>query len=86
MCTKFDKEEIDRISDIFAETVIKKLKEYHQVTLLMDVDTLAAYLNVPKSWVYERTRHKGNGSIPRIKVGKYTRFNIQDVLEWLKNQ
>ena len=53
---------------------------------LLTTDELAEVLKVPKSWVYEKTRDKGNDSIPRVRVGKYVRFNIHDVLEWLKRQ
>jgi excisionase family DNA binding protein len=50
---------------------------------LQTVDELAKILKVPKSWIYARTREKGTGSIPRIKVGKYLRFDIKQVLNWL---
>jgi predicted DNA-binding transcriptional regulator AlpA len=53
---------------------------------LLDVPELAESLNVPKSWVYSRTRETGPDSIPRLKVGKYCRFVLDDVLAWLKNQ
>lgn len=53
---------------------------------LLTVDELAESLNVPKSWVYSRTRESGPDSMPRIKVGKYCRFVLNDVLAWLKNQ
>jgi excisionase family DNA binding protein len=53
---------------------------------LLTVDELAESLNVPKSWVYSRTRESGTDAIPRIKVGKYCRFVLNDVLDWLKSQ
>ena len=53
---------------------------------LLTVDELAAYLKVPKSWVYSRTREKGPDSIPLLVCGKYRRFKLLDVLEWLKKQ
>ena len=96
MCTRFDNKEVEKISDRVASAVLEKMKE-HQNTALMSVDELASYLNVqvdelasylnvPKSWVYEQTRRRGNGCMPRIYVGKYLRFNIHAVLEWLKKQ
>ena len=45
---------------------------------------LAEILKVPKSWVYTRTREIGPDCIPRIKVGKYLRFEINKVLDWLR--
>jgi len=53
---------------------------------LLTVDELSESLNVPKSWVYSRTRETGSGAMPRIKVGKYCRFVLDDVLNWLKKQ
>lgn len=53
---------------------------------LLSVDELAKSLNVPKSWVYSRTRETGRDAMPRIKVGKYCRFVLDDVLTWLKSQ
>jgi len=53
---------------------------------LLTVDELAKSLNVPKSWVYSRTRETGPNTMPRIKVGKYCRFVLDDVLTWLKKQ
>ena len=53
---------------------------------LLTVDELAESLNVHKSWVYSRTRETGADSMPRIKVGKYCRFVLDDVLDWLKSQ
>ena len=85
MHIEFDPEDIEKVSNRVAEIVLENLKET-QNTSLVDTDGLAAYLNVSKSWVYEKTREKGNGSIPRVMVGKYVRFNIHDVLEWLNRQ
>ena len=47
---------------------------------------LAKELKVDTSWVYSRTRLTGPDAIPRIKVGKYLRFQITEVMEWLKRQ
>lgn len=44
---------------------------------LLTVDEVAALLKVPKSWVYERTRR---GTIPHLKLGKYLRFPLADLL------
>ena len=52
----------------------------------LTVDELAKSLNVPKSWIYSRTRETGPDAMPRIKVGKYCRFVLDDVLNWLKKQ
>ena len=53
---------------------------------LLTVDELAEILVVPKSWVYSRTRETGPDTIPRIRVGKYLRFVLDDVFRWLEKQ
>jgi excisionase family DNA binding protein len=53
---------------------------------LLTVDELAKSLNVPKSWVYSRTREVGPDAMPKIVVGKYRRFVLKDVFEWLKQR
>ena len=50
---------------------------------LITVEELAAKLNVPVSWVYQRTR-RGTKAIPFIKVGKHIRFDIDEVIEFLR--
>lgn len=53
---------------------------------LLTVDELAESLSVPKSWVYSRSRESGSDAMPKIKVGKYCRFVLADVLAWLQKQ
>jgi excisionase family DNA binding protein len=53
---------------------------------LLDVDQLAVRLNVPKSWIYARTRETGPEAIPRIKLGKYCRFDEKQVTQWLERR
>jgi excisionase family DNA binding protein len=53
---------------------------------LLTVDELAAELKVPKSWIYSRTRLRGDEQIPHLKCGKYCRFDFQRVLDWLNEQ
>jgi excisionase family DNA binding protein len=53
---------------------------------LLSVNELSETLNVPKSWVYSRSRETGPDAIPRIKVGKYVRFELDAVLAWLRGQ
>ncbi len=50
---------------------------------LMDVRELARVLNVPVSWLYERTRL---GTIPCIRIGRYVRFDPEAVLSFFKTQ
>ncbi len=50
----------------------------------LTVDELARELQVPKSWVYSRTRIKGPDQIPHLRCGKYCRFDFEEVLAWLQ--
>jgi excisionase family DNA binding protein len=50
---------------------------------LLTVTEIARTLNVPVSWVYERTRRRGAERIPHLKLGKYLRFEIDTVRSWL---
>jgi excisionase family DNA binding protein len=50
---------------------------------LLTVTEIAQKLRVPVSWVYERTRRRGYERMPHIKLGKYLRFDVLAVSEWL---
>jgi len=52
---------------------------------LLTADQIAEILNVPKSWIYERTR-QGQGAIPFIRLGSYVRFNQEEVINFFKNK
>lgn len=53
---------------------------------LLSVNELSEKLNLPISWIYSRTRIKGEGKIPFIRCGKYCRFELDRVMNWLKSQ
>ncbi len=54
--------------------------------VLVGVSELSEKLSVNPSWIYSRTRLKGEGQIPHIRVGKYVRFKIDDVMTWLEKE
>lgn len=45
----------------------------------LTVDEAAQLLRVKVSWLYERTRLN---EVPHIKLGKYLRFDQQELLAW----
>jgi len=51
---------------------------------LLTVHEVAELLNVPVSWVYERTRRRGAERLPHLKVGKYLRFRLHEVESYLE--
>ena len=58
---------------------------------LIGPQELAEILDISTSWVYVRTREKGPGSIPHLKVGKYVKFELENgtpkkVMDWIRAQ
>ena len=53
---------------------------------LLTVEEVAAWLKVPRSWVYARTRQRGAAQLPYVKLGKYLRFEPEAVRAWLTRQ
>ncbi len=51
---------------------------------------VAERLQVKPSWVYEQTRERAEvrnpDPLPYIKMGRYLRFDWNDVLEWLERR
>jgi len=58
----------------------------NNINQLLDVDQLASFMNVPKSKIYSMSRQNGEGSIPRYKIGRYVRFDIVEIIAWLKEK
>lgn len=52
---------------------------------LVTVDELSRILNVPKTWIYERTR-QGQEAIPFIRLGAYVRFQPEVVIDFFKTK
>jgi len=65
-----------------AATISERLTECG----LLTVNEVAELLQVPVSWVYERTRSRGMDRLPGFRLGKYWRFDEGEVLAWLKRQ
>ncbi|HKW87889.1 MAG TPA: helix-turn-helix domain-containing protein [Candidatus Acidoferrales bacterium] len=53
---------------------------------LMTVQQVAELLQVPVSWVYGRLRQRSLGKLPAYRLGKYWRFDKEEVLAWLAQQ
>ena len=53
---------------------------------LLTAEQVAEMYQVPKSWVYSRTRKRGTERLPHLKLGKYLRFEEGAVREFLERQ
>jgi excisionase family DNA binding protein len=49
---------------------------------LVGAAAIAELLDVPTSWVLESAR---SGQIPHIRLGRYVRFDLDAVDEWIKS-
>ena len=50
---------------------------------LLNARDVAERLQVPESWVREQARR---GRIPSLKLGHYTRFRLEALEQWIKDQ
>jgi len=62
------------------------LSEDEKSLQLRNIHVMAKILDVPLSRLYRETMKRGEGAIPRIKVGKYVRFEPEKVIEWFRRQ
>ena len=53
---------------------------------LMTVQQVAELLQVPVSWVYGRLRKRSLEKLPGYRLGKYWRFDKEEVIAWLAQQ
>ena len=53
---------------------------------LLTAEQVGEMYQVPKSWVYGRTRKRGVERLPHLKLGKYLRFEEGAVREFLERQ
>ena len=51
---------------------------------LITPQELAEWLQVPLSWIYDRTRKSGPERLPFYKIGRYLRFSIPEIEDYLK--
>ena len=56
-----------------------------QPARLLTIEELASHLHLRKSWIYGQTRVARRTGFPVVRCGKYVRFELDDVLKWLKN-
>ncbi|MFN3467533.1 MAG: helix-turn-helix domain-containing protein, partial [Candidatus Brocadiales bacterium] len=84
----FTPEEIAILARALAPEMAKELRpllkpqgQDEDTPFFLTVETLAQYLNVKKTWVYERVHLK---EIPHYKAGRFPRFKKADIDRWLQ--
>jgi len=50
---------------------------------LLTVPEVAALLHVPTSWIYDHVRQGCSNPLPVIRMGKYLRFRMSDLAEYI---
>src|SRR4029079_5876958 len=73
---------MDAIKEAVKEAVHEDAAANGNRTELLTAEELAAKLKLPISWVYEQSRQD---KIPTHRIGKYIRFDLQEVLANKKN-
>ncbi len=69
---------VGQLKALIREEVVKAVGRNGQADdRLQDAEQLAQRLNVPVSWIYEQSRL---GNIPTIRLGRYIRFKLHEVL------
>ncbi len=53
---------------------------------LLTVEEVSDLFQLPRSWVYERTRRRGIERLPHLKLGKYVRFEEKAVRQFLEQR
>ncbi len=84
MLIELDDRDIERVANKVIELLKPLLRTSVQKDdqeIILDVDGLASYLKVTKSWVYERTHLN---EIPHYKIGKFPRFRKKEIDRWLE--
>lgn len=91
MRTAFEPEEINQLSEILADKVFNRVASLLSainkgVNEIVDINELSQKLKVKKSLIYSWVYQGKNGlnEFPFSKAGNKLRFDVGEVLEWMK--
>jgi len=84
--TKWTNRNSRACSDSHMDTDAKLNQSSQARKRLLSVAEVADLLQVPSSWVYDRTRSRGVDRLPGFRLGKYLRFDETEVFAWLERQ
>lgn len=57
----------------------------HSLGEILTPEELAERLKVPVSWVYDKQRTRTKNKIPSKPMGRYVRFDWDEVVKWLES-
>jgi len=72
-----------KVADTISPMISANTAQVEQLDEYFDIEGLAGYLKVEKSWVYRRVSEK---RIPYFKVGKFPRFRKTEIDNWISKQ
>lgn len=75
-------DEFDRLQAELEEGRATKEKEAG----LLTVEEIAEKLRVPVSWIYAQTQLTDGTGISHLKLGRYCRFKLLDVMTWIEGR
>lgn len=68
------------------ETKADRITAANQGEGLLTALETAAVLKVPLSFLYAPVRRRGANAIPSIRMGKYLRYRLSEVMAWVEQQ
>jgi excisionase family DNA binding protein len=80
---KLSAQEIESLAERVTVGVVRTMQGETDVSELLNVGALSAYLKVNPSWVYRQVQQK---AIPFLKMGKYLRFRKSIIDEWVNTR
>ena len=64
----------------------QKVQAPSSVPVVLTPEEIADFFRVDLSWVYEKSRRRQRNPIPVHRIGKYLRYNRDEVLAWFAAQ
>jgi hypothetical protein len=61
-------------------------QQAQSVPVILTPEEVADFFRVDLSWVYEKSRRRQRNPIPVHRIGRYLRYNRDDVFAWFAAQ
>jgi predicted DNA-binding transcriptional regulator AlpA len=53
---------------------------------VMTPEQVAEFLQVPLTWLYEKSRRRQRNPLPVHRIGRYLRYTREEVMTWFADQ